>query len=37
MAPMDAILAVYSKDVAFAHHFVAMCPPPSSENPSGIG
>ena len=27
MTPVDAILAVFSEDVAVAHHFVATRPP----------
>ena len=30
-------LAVFSEDVAFAHHFVASCPPPPYRSASGIG
>ena len=34
MTPVDAILAVFSEDVAFARHFVATRPPPPSHPPT---
>ena len=30
-------LAVYSEDIAFAHHFVATRPPPPCRSATGIG
>ena len=36
MTPVDAILAVFSEDIAVARHFVATRPPPTCRNASGI-